>query len=427
MPTTIYDSSLVTQRHRDKTISGSFINRIQNPNNPTTSYAPRLGIYDQSIINTVKNGQMTTYRKNDGGCTRINIGCPCTTSSNSVIHNSITIPELGLGGLINPLQLPGSVTDIIVIYGSVIVKWNAPTVGVEEGNPFIYELTTNPVTELIEIVNGVTEYIYDTSTDTPILNPGTAYTFNIIAKNSLGAGEATSTTDLFYAPFQAPLIFNITPYYNGITISFAFNSNLSIYNTYELIIDSNTYIGFILDNEVIFNNLAIDTVYPAGYIVLKNPGENRISNRINIDSFKTLEKNNIKSVTIIDNSSESFGSDTTYYIKIRFEMSIFPGTFNNAELNRNEDELLVSFPITTEDFSFTTFDDYNANTDIILNISTATNLPIYNNIDPNIDIEGCTLKVVLNYYNDINSLDIVSSEFIIKKINDNSFEIIPLS
>ena len=31
MPTTVYDSSLITQRRRDKTISGSFINRIQNP------------------------------------------------------------------------------------------------------------------------------------------------------------------------------------------------------------------------------------------------------------------------------------------------------------------------------------------------------------------------------------------------------------
>ena len=77
MPTTIYDSSLLTQRRRDKAISGSFINRIQNPTNPTTGYAPLLGIYDQSIINTVKMGQMKEYRKNDGGCESINNGCPC--------------------------------------------------------------------------------------------------------------------------------------------------------------------------------------------------------------------------------------------------------------------------------------------------------------------------------------------------------------
>lgn len=423
MPTTIYDSSLVTQRHRDKTISGSFINRIQNPNNPTTSYAPRLGIYDQSIINTVKNGQMTTYRKNDGGCTRINIGCPCTTSSNSVIHNSITIPELGLGGSINPLQLPGSVTDIIVIYGSVIVKWKAPTVGVEEGIPFIYELTTEPETEKIKIGNGVTEYIYDTATDTPILVPGTAYNFIIRATNSLGAGEVTSTTDLFYAPFQAPTEYSITPYYNGITISFAFNSNLSNlsnYNTYELVIDSVTYISIIanINNEISFNELAIDTDYPAGYIVLKNPDENRISNRINIDSFKTLEKNSIKSVTTIDNNSESFGSPITYYIKIRFEMLTFPGTFNNAELYKNEDKL-VSFTL-PDSFNDS---DYNVNTDIILNISSATPTDTYKDIDSNTIIEGCTLKVDLKY-NDVNTLEFVSSEFRINKIDNDSFEII---
>lgn len=77
MPTTIYDSSLITQRRRDKTISGSFINRIQNPTNPTTGSAPYLGITEQSIINTVKNGQMSQYRKDDGGCTSISTGCPC--------------------------------------------------------------------------------------------------------------------------------------------------------------------------------------------------------------------------------------------------------------------------------------------------------------------------------------------------------------
>lgn len=81
MPTTIYDSSLITQRRRDKTISGSFINRIQNPINPTTGSAPILGISEQSIINTVKNGQMTQYRKNDGGCTTESVGCPCNPPS----------------------------------------------------------------------------------------------------------------------------------------------------------------------------------------------------------------------------------------------------------------------------------------------------------------------------------------------------------
>lgn len=90
MPTTIYDSSLITQRRRAKAESGSFVTRIspwnvlppgqvyvQTPQNqPNTGYAPALGIYDQSVINQVKNGNMVMYRKANG-CTTINNGCPC--------------------------------------------------------------------------------------------------------------------------------------------------------------------------------------------------------------------------------------------------------------------------------------------------------------------------------------------------------------
>ncbi len=87
MPTTIYDSSLITQRRRDKATSGSFITRISPWNNaaatnqPTTGSAPLLGIYDQSIINTVKNGNMAYYTKCEGGNVDINNGCPCLPSS----------------------------------------------------------------------------------------------------------------------------------------------------------------------------------------------------------------------------------------------------------------------------------------------------------------------------------------------------------
>ncbi len=76
MPTTIYDSSLITKRKQDKTIANSFITRIQTPTNPSTGSAPLLGITEQSIINEVRMGQMTAYRKDDG-CTSVNKGCPC--------------------------------------------------------------------------------------------------------------------------------------------------------------------------------------------------------------------------------------------------------------------------------------------------------------------------------------------------------------
>jgi hypothetical protein len=91
MPTTIYDSSLITQRRGAKAESGSFISRISpwkivppgqnyvqtSSNQPNTGYAPMLGISQQSIINVVRNGNMKFYRKNDGGCTTIDNGCPC--------------------------------------------------------------------------------------------------------------------------------------------------------------------------------------------------------------------------------------------------------------------------------------------------------------------------------------------------------------
>ena len=47
----------------------------------TVEYAPRLGVYDQSIINTVKDGNMKYYRKQDGGVTTVINGCPCTPLS----------------------------------------------------------------------------------------------------------------------------------------------------------------------------------------------------------------------------------------------------------------------------------------------------------------------------------------------------------
>lgn len=83
MSPTIYDSSLLTLRRKAKAESGSFINRTQNQTNPTTGYAPMLGIYDQSIINSVKTGQMKFYHKNASGCTVVNNGCPCVPLSSA--------------------------------------------------------------------------------------------------------------------------------------------------------------------------------------------------------------------------------------------------------------------------------------------------------------------------------------------------------
>ncbi len=90
MPTTIYDSSLLTKRRMEKAQSGNFISRIQNGVNSTTGYAPALGIYDQSIINNVKLGQMTDIKK-CGGAYIVDTGCPCGANSTGPYLTSGTI------------------------------------------------------------------------------------------------------------------------------------------------------------------------------------------------------------------------------------------------------------------------------------------------------------------------------------------------
>lgn len=74
MSTAIYDSSLVTQMRQARYESGFFKNRT---NSASSGYAHTLAIYDQSIINTVKEGTMKYYRKGTGGTTTVDNGCPC--------------------------------------------------------------------------------------------------------------------------------------------------------------------------------------------------------------------------------------------------------------------------------------------------------------------------------------------------------------
>ncbi len=84
MPTTIYDSSLLTKRRADKAVSGVYLNRLQNSQQ---GFSTPLGIYDQSIINAVKMGNMKSYRKNEAGMMQVNNGCPCAPLSASEVSD----------------------------------------------------------------------------------------------------------------------------------------------------------------------------------------------------------------------------------------------------------------------------------------------------------------------------------------------------
>ena len=73
MPTTIYDSSLITQRSRDKVIA-------QRIKQDTTAgkpiIVPQAG-YSSYLIGEVDNGNISYFRKADG-CTDIDLSCNCT-------------------------------------------------------------------------------------------------------------------------------------------------------------------------------------------------------------------------------------------------------------------------------------------------------------------------------------------------------------
>ena len=85
MSTAIYDSSLLTQRKKQKAESGEFINRAQQNTNTSVKYTAPLGIQEQSIINDVRQGQMPFYRKGNGVFI-VDNGCPCVVTQTNPIH-----------------------------------------------------------------------------------------------------------------------------------------------------------------------------------------------------------------------------------------------------------------------------------------------------------------------------------------------------
>jgi hypothetical protein len=187
MPTTVYDSSLITSRLKSKTEADSFLTRIQNNINPTTGYAPMLGIWDQSIINSVKNGQMKYFRKNEGGCTIISNGCPCEGSINSG----------------NMLLAPGPIPYITVTYGSVIVEWGEPISGTPPFTYVVYAISDSYPTVTSPSVSN-RRYIFQTSE----LVSGVEYEFKVVASNFVGVTEIQTEVPI-PAPYGSPTAFAV--------------------------------------------------------------------------------------------------------------------------------------------------------------------------------------------------------------------------
>lgn len=250
MPTTIFDSSLITQRNKNKAIANSFISRIQNPS-PVNGSAPLLGITEQSIINSVVNGQSIFYRKTDSGCTSVNLGCPCAVQSNTIVSGGG-----GGGGIV-----PGPVTNITYQYGSLIISWDAPTTG---DLPFTYlvELKATNSSYDVSATTSNTTYTFINSQ----LQPGVGYLITVTPSNTAGTGP--------------------TSYYGGedpvqvIGIYQAPNITRTSFST-----DTCT-LGFTLFDGFTITSITTDPVLPSGWsiqsfsntqIVLLNSGSNPAS------------------------------------------------------------------------------------------------------------------------------------------------------
>jgi uncharacterized repeat protein (TIGR02543 family) len=76
MPTTIYDSSLITQRSRDKVIAQQI---KQATDNGKAIIIPQAG-YGSYLLGEADNGNITYFRKTDGR-TNVDLSCNCTGST----------------------------------------------------------------------------------------------------------------------------------------------------------------------------------------------------------------------------------------------------------------------------------------------------------------------------------------------------------
>jgi hypothetical protein len=133
-------------------------------------------------MNAVKTGSMTEWTRYPT-CYGISPGCPCPELNASIVAS---------GGVSGELAVPGPVTGITFTIGSIIVSWNAPTVGTA---PFTYIVTP--------YLNGVAQTSVTTTnlSDRFVgLQEWQPYTFTVKAINSVGNGPDIPSTGYIIAP-----------------------------------------------------------------------------------------------------------------------------------------------------------------------------------------------------------------------------------
>ena len=270
----IYDSSAITQRRKNMAQAGSFINRIQSSTNPQTSYGPLQGIYDASIINSIKMGQPKEFYRNNG-CIIISNGCPCSP---------IAINEITSGPTPPIILAPGSVRNIQLIYGSVIVTWEVSNTG---GTSTSYTVTATATGQTTVTHQGITDLTYTFATIE--LMSGNLYTITVIGVNSAGNGAIyDGSNPTIDAPYLKPTYTTNTPTSTGVTISYssyvAFLPALgTLFNSTGISIGTSTADATTF---IITSGLSSETAYNNCYFRLTN-GTNTSSNS---DTFSFTTK-----------------------------------------------------------------------------------------------------------------------------------------
>ncbi len=74
MPIVQNESSRITKRYNNKTISEGYLTRLERAYK--NGYGTPSGVYDNSIMNNIQEGNMTSYKKCEGSY-EVDRGCPC--------------------------------------------------------------------------------------------------------------------------------------------------------------------------------------------------------------------------------------------------------------------------------------------------------------------------------------------------------------
>jgi hypothetical protein len=219
MPTTIYDSSLVTQRSRDKVIA-QHIKQATNSGNPII--IPQAG-YGSYQLGEVDNGNITYFRRIDG-CTNVNLSCNCTGSTTVTTSSA-----------------PSSGQYVVTYFGNTNTSGSPPIDGSSPYNPGSTVTILGNTGTLAK--TGEQFAGWNTAAD----GSGTSYvggnTFTINANTTLyaqwiiggvrivynagtgGSGTAPASSGTFYTAFSTqPIVGNTGSFSNGTKVFGGWNT-----------------------------------------------------------------------------------------------------------------------------------------------------------------------------------------------------------